>query len=443
MTLRKDQPDGAVRWWLRRSWVAVAFLVTSLALADLVFGAVTGARAEPWDVAILALLTLAIALGSARPLQAGHARAITPLATAASVALVFASSRPGKAPVTYSATTAIVCAGIGYTAGICLRRNFDRAPRRSVAIAVPTMTAAVMALLYRSLPLWGGRTSLQMYVAWDSERWKAVSVMATIALVAMTGELVLVGFLVTPVSTVRAFAVDVVRSLGPIYWAALSTGIAAAIALQPLSLWAIPLVALPLILARNALRRTQRVQRERRQTIAALSTMTDVAGFTRVGHSARVAKLAQRVGGRMGLSGQDLMILEDAALLHDIGQVSLSSPIPGGATVEAAPLDQLSIAQEGGLILRRSGVLDEVATIVEAQTVQYRQVREFGEEVPLAARIIKVCNAFDDMTCGEDARVDAALERLSLGLGYEYDPAVVTVLQRIHGMPRTKRKLVR
>ena len=39
-----------------------------------------------------------------------------------------------------------------------------------------------------------------------------------------------------------------------------------------------------------------------------------------------------------------------------------------------------------------------MADYVEAQTIPYRQVRELGEEVPIASRIIKVANAFDDLT---------------------------------------------
>ena len=405
--------------------------------------AVAGARISGWDAAILATLTVAIALGSALPVQIGRARAVAPLATASSIALALASSRPVHAPVTYAPSTAIVCASLGYIAGVGLRSIWRRGSSQSIAVAVPVVTVSLVALLYRWLPIWHGRTSAQMYSEWDSQRWKAVCVMTVAALLPVLGELLMIGLLVSPIRAVSAFLVETLRDLGPIYGAALSTGVAMAIGVQSLSLWAVPLVVMPLVLARSALRRTSSVQRERRQTIAALSTMTDVAGYTRPGHSARVADLARRVGERLRLSEQELTLLEDAALLHDIGQVSLSAPIPGGATVEAAPLDQLSIAQEGGSIVRRSGVLDDIAVIIEAQTVQYRQVRELGENVPVAARIIKVCNAFDDLTSGNEIMEDSAFERLSLGLGYEYDPAVVSALQHISGRSDEVRKILR
>ena len=93
--------------------------------------------------------------------------------------------------------------------------------------------------------------------------------------------------------------------------------------------------------------------------------------------------------------------------------------------------DQQRIAHDGAEIVRSTGVLDEVATILEAQTTPYRQVREFGQDLPLSSRIIKVANAYDDLTRADEAQDDHAMERIHLGLGYEYDPRVVDSLSRV------------
>jgi hypothetical protein len=99
----------------------------------------------------------------------------------------------------------------------------------------------------------------------------------------------------------------------------------------------------------------------------------------------------------------------------------------------AAPADQQRIAHDGAEIVRRTGVLDSVAHILEAQTSPYRQVREFGEDLPMSSRIIKVANAFDDLSGGRLGGVDEhrAMERIHLGLGYEYDPRVVDSLAKV------------
>jgi response regulator RpfG family c-di-GMP phosphodiesterase len=63
--------------------------------------------------------------------------------------------------------------------------------------------------------------------------------------------------------------------------------------------------------------------------------------------------------------------------------------------------------------------------------VPYRQVREFGQDLPMASRIIKVTNAYDDMAGALGENDDRAMERIHLGLGYEYDPRVVESLSRV------------
>ncbi len=82
---------------------------------------------------------------------------------------------------------------------------------------------------------------------------------------------------------------------------------------------------------------------------------------------------------------------------------------------------------------RGAGVLGEVATILEVQATPYRQTRELGQELPLAGRIIKVANAYDDLAEGESGpgQRDTAVERIHLGLGYEYDPLVVQALSHV------------
>ncbi|HET7398336.1 MAG TPA: HD domain-containing phosphohydrolase, partial [Intrasporangium sp.] len=171
------------------------------------------------------------------------------------------------------------------------------------------------------------------------------------------------------------------------------------------------------------------------QSIRTLSRLTDFAGYTPRGHSERVAELSVAVGRQLGLPGRELVDLEYAALLHDIGQVALVEPIPGGATVLAAPADQRRIERDTVRIVRETGVLDDVASVLEHQTTPFRQKREFGEEIPLTSCVIKVVNAFEDFRSRSDDErpEERAIERIYLGLGYEYDPRVVEALERVLG----------
>ena len=117
-----------------------------------------------------------------------------------------------------------------------------------------------------------------------------------------------------------------------------------------------------------------------RQTIRALSRVTEVGGYTETGHARRVCDISLAVGREMGMAENDLLNLEYAALMHDIGQLSLDDPIPGGATVVAAPYQQRQIADKGADVIVETGVLDEVAHIVRHIPDPYRRPQEVADK---------------------------------------------------------------
>jgi hypothetical protein len=213
-----------------------------------------------------------------------------------------------------------------------------------------------------------------------------------------------------------------------------ATGVLIALAAQVMRYWAIPVFVVPLLLTQFSVRRYAGIRQTYAQTIRSLSRVTEVGGYTETGHSRRVTELSLAVGRELGLSDAELVDLEYAALMHDLGQLSLSEPIPGGATVVAAPDQQRAIAEQGAAVIRQTGVLDRVADIVERQAEPYRRPHETADEsLPLASRIIKAANAYDDMVgdTRESMRRLEALERLRLSMAYDYDPKVVTSLARV------------
>lgn len=213
-----------------------------------------------------------------------------------------------------------------------------------------------------------------------------------------------------------------------------ATGALIALAATIMGNWALPVFVVPLLLTQFAFRRFAAIRESSLQTIRALSRVTELGGYTETGHSRRVSQLSVALGRELGMSDAELRDLEYAALMHDIGQLSLTEPIPGGATVVAAPADQRRIAGLGADVIRQTGVLDEVARIVDQQAEPYRKAHEVGRrDVPLASRIIKAVNAYDDLVgdTTEDTRRLEALERLRLGMAYEYDPLVVEALSRM------------
>ena len=187
----------------------------------------------------------------------------------------------------------------------------------------------------------------------------------------------------------------------------------------------------PIALALVGLRRVARIDATHRQLVLALARLSDETGHTTKGHARRVAQLAAAMGEDVGLGPADLADLRDAALLHDVGQVTLNEPIPDGATVLAAPAEQSRVIRESVRLAEHAGAGTGVVGAISASTVPFRQQREDGQPIPLIARILKVANAYDDLTQGRRTARGPALERIHLGLGYEYDPAVVDALTRV------------
>jgi response regulator RpfG family c-di-GMP phosphodiesterase len=156
------------------------------------------------------------------------------------------------------------------------------------------------------------------------------------------------------------------------------------------------------------------------------------------GHSRRVSVLAVAVGRELGMSEPDLLDLEYAALMHDIGQLSLRDPIPGGATVLVSRADQQRIAELGAEVIAKAGVLDRVAELVRCQSLA---ARGSDPRPPVGSRIIRAANAFDDLVGGsaDRDRSAAAVERLRLDTASEYDPGVVDALDAVAGRRRAGR----
>ncbi|MCP4477291.1 MAG: diguanylate cyclase [Planctomycetaceae bacterium] len=120
-------------------------------------------------------------------------------------------------------------------------------------------------------------------------------------------------------------------------------------------------------------------------------------------HSIRVADLCVGVGERM-LGKRDLYRLEIAALLHDIGKIGVPDSIlnkPGPLTANEWKImekhDQIGVE-----IVRSAFGSDKIAAIIESHHHCFHNRGEpdgdINGTIPLAGRIINVCDAFDSMT---------------------------------------------
>jgi HD-GYP domain-containing protein (c-di-GMP phosphodiesterase class II) len=152
-------------------------------------------------------------------------------------------------------------------------------------------------------------------------------------------------------------------------------------------------------------------------------------------HLHEVAVLAQAIGRRMGLAGEELEILVRAAELHDVGKIA----VPDAILQKPAELepDERAIIERhsevGERILAVAPAMAPVARLVRSSHERYDGLgypdRRTTEEIPLGARIIAVCDAYDAMTSDRPYQSSmapqGALETLRACAGSQFDPLVV------------------
>jgi hypothetical protein len=270
--------------------------------------------------------------------------------------------------------------------------------------------------------------------------WLALAVMALLVLVGWLADTVISALI--RADDVRArFSVslwDEMRVQWPLGAAVGASAIIMVFAAEIMGLWELVVFIGPLLVTQVAFRRYAGIRATYLQTVRSLARVTEVGGYVESGHSRRVSRLAVAVGRELGMAEPDLLDLEYAALMHDIGQLSLRDPIPGGATVLVSAADAERIAQLGADVIRQAGVLDKVAELVRCQSWPSRG---HDPEPPIGSKIIRAANAFDDLVGAstDRERTGAAVERLRLDTSREFDAGVVEALSEVVGRRLTSR----
>jgi NACalpha-BTF3-like transcription factor len=191
--------------------------------------------------------------------------------------------------------------------------------------------------------------------------------------------------------------------------------------------WAAPIALLPYSFAHSAFKRFQETKVTYKQTIRALARIPEVSGLAVDGHADRTTALAASIAKEMGLGPSQVEEVEYAALMHDIGRVSLNEPnvIRMGYTDD-------DIARWSAEIIAESPYLERVADDVRHQYQSYRKPGEQDDpDISIISRIIKVSAAYDWKVHQDALSPLEALEGLHAGAAYEFDPEVVASLRRL------------
>jgi hypothetical protein len=364
-----------------------------------------------------------IAFGEVLRLSLPGGRESAPIGSAGALAYAVIL-KVGPMPATQPALQVVAVAAAAMVLGALPHLAAGR-PAGLTGIASRLIAVAVVAAAFRPL-------SRNATVTAPDDWWVALAVMAGLLVAGWLIEC-LIRALISANALRARFGValwDEMRVQLPLGAAVAATAILIAFAADMMGLVALGLFIAPLLVTQVAFRRYAGIRATYLQTVRALARVTEVGGYVEDGHARRVGQLAVAVGRDVGMSEPELLELEYAALMHDIGQLSLRDPIPGGATVLASRDDQRRIAELGANVIGEAGVLPGVADLVRYQHLPWRGP---DRAPPVGSRIIRAANAFDDLvgSSAETSRTMAALERLRLDTATEYDPVVVEALARV------------
>ena len=160
-------------------------------------------------------------------------------------------------------------------------------------------------------------------------------------------------------------------------------------------------------------------------------------------HVIRTAELAIHVGTELALSADRLRTLGLGALLHDLGKISIPDAIlnkPGRLTDDEVAVMR-GHAEIGARMVEQSAVLVGVSGIVRShhERVDGRGYPQglMGAAIPIEARIVSACDAFDAMANSRQYRdgmgSTKAISVLREHQGSQWDSAVVDALVRVLG----------
>jgi HD-GYP domain-containing protein (c-di-GMP phosphodiesterase class II) len=156
-------------------------------------------------------------------------------------------------------------------------------------------------------------------------------------------------------------------------------------------------------------------------------------------HSRDVVTLVLDVCDRLDVSGRERRDAEFAALLHDVGKIKIPAEIinkPAKLTDEEFELIKTHTLEGERLLSQVGGLLGNVGRIVRSCHEDWDGTgypdRLTGEDIPLAARIVRCCDAYSAITTDRPYRkarsAHEAVVELRRCAGTDFDPAVVEAL---------------
>ena len=180
------------------------------------------------------------------------------------------------------------------------------------------------------------------------------------------------------------------------------------------------------------------IERSFTTTLAVVTSTVEAKDDYTACHGSDVATLAEKVALRMGLGTKEAREVHYAAMLHDVGKIAVPSEIlcKEGPLTEEEWVVMRSHTVVGAELVER---IDAFAHLAPAVRWSHERIDGkgypdglSGSEIPLAARIVAVCDTYDAIVTDRPYRAARTLrqarEELLRVTGTQLDARVVTVL---------------
>src|SRR5829696_5496311 len=179
-----------------------------------------------------------------------------------------------------------------------------------------------------------------------------------------------------------------------------------------------------------------------RGTVMVLSDVVEADDNYTASHCRSVVELSLATADELGLGRDERQDLETAALLHDVGKIAIPKEIlnkPAKLTDEEFELMKSHTVEGQALLDRVGGRLARVGEIVRSCHERWDGHGYpdglIGEQIPLAARIVFACDAYNAMTTDRPYRgamsSEAAMGEIAENAGTQFDPCVVDALTAV------------
>ena len=178
------------------------------------------------------------------------------------------------------------------------------------------------------------------------------------------------------------------------------------------------------------------VRHDSEQRIFALAVAAEAKDHFTERHPKRVANTSLRLGRRLGLQESDLVALYRGGLVHDIGKIG----VPNAILLKPGPLnaEEERLMREHPVIGER--IVKPYASAADVLCIVRNHHERFdgggypdglaGHKIPLLARIVSVCDAYDALASDRPYRARRtsveAIDALMRGAGQQWDRELVS-----------------